>query len=302
MDRLTRYASGLDESASETAAPRDAWESRQGSLLREPARQMARDDNSRWLARTIEAEIIPRLMLAHCSARQPLVHEKPAATPPGPPEVEEFARIAIDSNPSAPAAYVETLRSEGMPLDVIYMELLAPAARRLGALWDADLCDFTQVTLGLWRIQQVMYDLSPAFHRASAESPGGRRALLTPAPQSQHTFGLLMVSEFFRRAGWDVWARTSATAHDIVSAARGEWFDVCGLSIGSETHVDTTTSVILDVRKHSRNPAIVVMVGGPVVSAHPDLVSRVGADATAGDAESAVSRAEEILSVRSRLS
>jgi MerR family transcriptional regulator, light-induced transcriptional regulator len=301
MDRLTRGASGFDESASETGAPRDAWESRQGSLLREPARQTSHDDNSRWLARTIEAEIIPRLMLAHCSARQPLVNEKPAQTPPGSPEVEEFARIAIDTDPSAAAAYVETLRREGMPLDVIYMQLLAPAARRLGALWEADLCDFTQVTLGLWRIQQVMYDLSPAFHRSSAESPGGRRALLTPAPQSQHTFGLLMVSEFFRRAGWDVWARTSATAQDIVSAARGEWFDVCGLSLGSETHVDSTTSVIVDVRKQSRNPAIVVMVGGPVVGAHPELVARVGADATAGDAESAVARAEEIVGARSRL-
>lgn len=302
MDRLTRGASGFDESASEAGGPRDAWESRQGSLLREPARQTSHDDNSRWLARTIEAEIIPRLMLAHCSVRQPLVQQKPAQTPPGSSEVEEFARIALDLDPSAVAAYVETLRTEGVPLDVIYMELLAPAARRLGVLWEADLCDFTQVTLGLWRIQQVMYDLSPAFHRSSTESAGGRRALLSPAPQSQHTFGLLMVSEFFRRAGWDVWARTSATAHDIVSAARSEWFDVCGLSIGSETHVDTTVSVILDVRKQSKNPAIVVMVGGPVVSAHPDLVERVGADATAGDAESAVSRAEEILGARCRLS
>ena len=61
-------------------------------------------------------------------------------------------------------------------------------------------------------------------------------------------------------------------------------FDVIGLTVGSECHVKAVGSAILAMRKASLNPAVVVMVGGPVVALQPDFVARVGADATAPDA------------------
>ena len=85
----------------------------------------------------------------------------------GPDEVSAFAAIALNSDAVVATAHVETLRAKGLGLECIYLELLAPAARHLGELWEADLCDFTQVTLGLWRLQQVMYDLSPAFQNGA---------------------------------------------------------------------------------------------------------------------------------------
>ncbi len=312
MDRSIGESLTLDGLASEPAPRHEAWDAPEqdrdwgavpdglrSQLLREPG--SVHDDRSRWLASTIEAEIIPRLMLAHCAPQEGPDECKHTQTSPGAADVDELAKIAIDIDPAAAAAYVATLRDEGMALDVIYMELLAPAARRLGLLWEADLCDFAQVTLGLWRIQQVMYDLSPAFHSAGSEGMRGRKALLTPAPDSQHTFGLLMVSEFFRRAGWEVWARTAVSAREIVKTAREEWFDVCGISVGSECHIDRVASVIAEVRAGSRNPAIAIMVGGSILDAHPDLVSAVGADATARDAARAVERAEQLMKLRERL-
>ena len=79
-------------------------------------------------------------------------------------------------------------------------------------MWDADLCDFTQVTIGLWRLQQLMYELSPAFQDDAQRGVQIHRAMLVlvpvpvpvPVPGSQHTLGLLRVAEFFRRAGWGV--------------------------------------------------------------------------------------------------
>ncbi len=304
MDRLTREFRLPEESGSESASQPELWDGRPGAPIQAPANDRTAEDRSRWLARTIEADIIPRLMLAHYATREAgtQARNEAARTPPGQAEVAEFAQIALDVDPSAVARYVDTLRNEGVELDVIYMELLAPAARWLGELWEADLCDFAEVTLGLWRIQQVMYDLSPAFHKATPSGSCDRRALLTPVPNSQHTFGLLMVSEFFRRAGWDVWARTAVSAAEIVNATREEWFDVCGLSIGAESQIPAVAAVILEIRAQSRNPALVVMIGGPIVVAQPGIVHQVGADGTAADAAGAVVYAEEFVKSRARLS
>ena len=214
-------------------------------------------------------------------------------------EVMELARLVLQNDASVSTAFVVTLRSAGMSLDVIYLELLAPAARHLGALWEADLCPFSEVTLGLWRLQQVMHDLGSAFQDDATYKVHARRAMLVPVPGSQHTMGLFMVAEFFRRAGWDVWGDAMVSAKDIVAAARAEWFDVIGISVATQAQVDALASVILAVRKASQNRRLVVIIGGPIVASTPGLVALVGADATAENAPEAVVQAETMVAERS---
>jgi methanogenic corrinoid protein MtbC1 len=248
-----------------------------------------------WLVRTIEAEIIPRLMLAHRSSSAIDGMQLGDHLAPGSDDVEELSRIVLDQEAPVAGRFIEAFRAEGVPLDVIYLELIAPTARLLGAMWEADRCDFTQVTVGLWRLQQVMYDLSPAFQTDAEYATKNRRVMLVPAPGSQHTLGLFMVAEFFRRAGWNVWGEPSATASDLVEAVRTEWFDLIGISVGAEFQIVGLASVILSLRRASRNPAIKVMVGGPLVTLNPDVPALVGADAMALDAPQALVKAEGLL-------
>ncbi len=247
-----------------------------------------------WLVSTIEGEIIPRLMLAHHAPR-PEPDGHPAPVDAGVLAVETFAGLAMGNDAAAPAAYVEALREAGASLESIYLGLLAPTARYLGELWEADLCDFTAVTAALWRLQHLMYDLSPDFQGDGENQTRKHHALLAPVPGSQHTFGLLMVAEFFRRGGWDVWTQPSTTMFELVEAVHSEWFDVIGFSAATETQIEGLTSVILTVRKASCNPNLVVLVGGAVFMAHPHLVARVGADATATDAAQAIEQAERLV-------
>lgn len=252
-----------------------------------------------WLLQTIQAEIIPRLMLAHREPTLPTLLAGKPRPAPGPVEVAALAQRVMGSDPLEASAYVEKLHAEGMSLEMIYLDLLAPTASRLGELWVSDDCDFTEVTVGLWRLQQVMYDLSAEFLERARDQAPGHRALLAPAPGSQHTFGLFMVAEFFRRAGWNVLDKASITAEALSAAVRHEWFDVVGLSVGSEVHVEALASVILDLRRASVNPSVVVLVGGPLMVMQPDLIIQLGADATASDAPHAVAQAEELVAARS---
>ncbi len=255
------------------------------------------------LAQTIEVDIVPRLVLAHAPAvtdtRRPHLHEWAVEARD---EVATFAALVLANEVPAVLSHVAGMRARGVALETIYLGLLAPAARHLGDLWNADLCDFTEVTIGLWRLQQVVRELSPAFQNDTEYRAEERSALLTPMPGEQHTFGILMVAEFFRRGGWDVWAAVPASASELLSIVRSEWFAVIGISVSSEAKVDGLASTIHALRRASRNRAVGVMVGGPIFIEHPELVALVGADATGVDGQQACDQAESMLALLARRS
>jgi MerR family transcriptional regulator, light-induced transcriptional regulator len=152
--------------------------------------------------------------------------------------------------------------------------------------------------VGLCRLHQVLRELSPAFQNEGEHQPhGGRRALLVPVPGEQHTFGLVMVAEFFRRAGWDVWSGPPASRGELVRIVRNEWFAVVGFSASCDTRLDALAAGIHAVRRASRNPAVGVLVGGPVFVEHPELATLIGADATAVDGRQATQQAESLLAL-----
>ncbi len=244
------------------------------------------------LARLIESEIVPRLMLAHRApepkgaALEDLSRVTPAAH-----DVADFTRLLVEQDASTLSAYLDSLRARGMARETILLQLLAPAARRLGTLWEDDLSDFTQVTVGLGRLQQLLWHLAAPSEQTPVHADPRRRALLTVAPGEQHTLGLFMVRDFFRRQGWSVPGGTPSSPDEIAAAVRNEWFAVVGLSLACERHVESMRETVRAVRRASRNGAIGVMVGGPLLLAHPELALEVGADATAADGRDAADKA-----------
>lgn len=269
--------------------------------------RMCPDYMRRELSHIIEGEIIPRLMMAHRSEAGVRSAPAPATrgrgahaeVPIGAPVVEEFSRMVIEHDAAAALAYVDTLRAQGTALEGVFVHLLAPTAKRLGELWEEDQADFTEVTVGLCRLQHVLRELGGAFEgEVDPQMAGGKRILMAPIPGEQHTFGLMMISEFFRRGGWDVTCDPSLSTRDLNHLVRQEWFDVVALSVSCQTMLDKVTSTVRGVRRVCRNGAVGIMVGGRVFTENPQLVTVVGADDTAPDGASAVRRAEAMLARR----
>jgi methanogenic corrinoid protein MtbC1 len=262
------------------------------------------DDTERRIAglvRTIEGEIIPRLMLAHAARGQEFVSASGAlARQIEPEQVDALVRAVMAEDTAAALLLVRSLLSAGVSLEAIYLDLLSPAARRAGEMWDADLCSFTEVTIGLWRLQEVMHEvgMANAIPPRTAEPP--HRVLLRQTPGELHSFGLNMVAEFFRRAGWQVHDDSTEAGTDPVANVRGRWFDVVGLSLSGERHLDVLATTIHAIRKASRNRGVGVMVGGPLFVEHPDWVARVGADTTANDGRQAVLQAHSMIRLLAR--
>jgi methanogenic corrinoid protein MtbC1 len=252
------------------------------------------------LLKTIESEIIPRLMLTH---QADLPGITGAGARPRHEDVDRLAAVLLTNDGDAVSAFIQQVRARGVSPESIYLDLLTPAARLLGRMWEEDTCDFTAVTLGLWRLQRVMYELSPAFQmQIEPEAPlDGRRVLLCPVPGEQHTFGLFMVAEFFRRAGWEVFDAPVPSHAELVALTRSNWFACLGISLSCDRWLDELTSIVRDVQHESKNPGIGIIVGGSMFLHRADLVSQVGAHGTAADAARAVELAQSLLSIPRRI-
>ncbi|HEY8565925.1 MAG TPA: cobalamin B12-binding domain-containing protein [Beijerinckiaceae bacterium] len=251
-----------------------------------------KDDRLQALTRTVESEIIPRLMLAHRAGALANPLRTPQPLPPGrtvgSDDVVQFASIVLGYEVSNALGFIEAVRAEGVSFEAVFLDLLAPTARHLGDLWKADLCDFTDVTVGLMRLHQIVHRLSPAFENEAAVSNPGARALIAPMPGDQHTFGSMMVAEFLRRDGWEVCGPVNAGHGELIDLVGDHPFALVGLSLSCERLLDGLASLIRQLRTASRNPELWVMVGGRVFLDHPDYVARVGADATAIDGRQVV--------------
>jgi methanogenic corrinoid protein MtbC1 len=246
------------------------------------------------LLRTIEGEIVPRLVLARRVARAPSAVPAGAPRRPDDADVTELVRLLLAHDVGVASAYVETVRQRGASLEAVCLWLLAPAARELGLLWEADECDFMQVTVALCRLHQLLRELSPEFRCESMPPRTERNILLAPVPGDQHTFGITLVAQFLRKAGWQVLSDFSGSTEELLEVVRTHWFAAVGLSVGSETRADQLPRVIQAVRHASQNRSVGILVGGPLLVAKPEIAAAMGADATALDGPMAVARAEHI--------
>jgi hypothetical protein len=109
------------------------------------------------LVRTIEGEIVPRLLMSRPA---------PGSSSPSTEvaEVAELARLLLVHEGEIASQFVHMLRQHGAPVERICLELLAPAARQLGELWARDACDFAALTTGLTRLHAVLREVSAGQH------------------------------------------------------------------------------------------------------------------------------------------
>lgn len=283
---------------SDQAPERGLWKParyRQGAKCRDGQPDPDTAEIFAGLTRAIEVEVVPRLVLAHRTIPVPV-----AANATAPSDVAQFAELILAQDLEGACAYVQTLRDSRRPLETIYVDLLAPTAAHLRHLWSADLCDFADVTLALWRLQQVLREFSTDFRSEHEHAETGMRALLVPAPGEKSDlgyvmFGLVMLSEFFRRDGWDAWLEPDSSSTEFNGIIRSQWFDVVELLVSGDRKMDALAERIRQIRRESPNRGIGVMVCGPAFVDHPELVLLVGADVMSNDPRQGSAEAEKVV-------
>lgn len=254
-----------------------------------------------WLSDTIEKRVIPELARA-CERYFPEGSGAPVSVKPLPDQAFESVLNAVLHYDSKQAIrIVDTLLEDRVPLQVLYLSLFAPAARRIGEMWEDDRLDFLEVTQALAAIQLVLHHMSESAASEPIQYDSTRRILIARAPGEQHIFGVLTVSEFFRLGGWEVEGGIGQEADESLLQLVGDrWFALVGLSAATEGRISALTEVIPRIRAASKNRRLGVMVGGPAFLENASLFEAVGADAMAADADQAVGQAEDLLAAAFR--
>jgi methanogenic corrinoid protein MtbC1 len=239
------------------------------------------------LTTAIESEILPRLLSAH---RQP--GDAPDSEHlPSRGDVANFVDIIIADDMEQARSIADRVIVQCGSRDALLNSLLTPAARLLGEMWEQDTADFMTVTLGVYRLDQIMKETATAGFGAGLLSGHDHRILLLPAPGEQHSFGLGMVADAFREGGWCVRSGPAVPRQKLLRLVRDEWFDVVGLSITSDRHLKGLSACIRAIRAASCNAQVYVMLGGRAIVENHERTRFLGADATARTAAEALADA-----------
>jgi methanogenic corrinoid protein MtbC1 len=234
-------------------------------------------------------QIVPKLKWVHHDLKRSV-----ARTRPDRGAIAEFCALATGTDATAAVAYFEKMRAQGHTFETLFVDLLEPAARQLGRMWDKDRCDFIDVTLGISRMREILARYGSVAANAPARD-ARYNALLLSLPDENHTFGIDMVAAAMRGAGWEVKVALGLPADRCAAVVAHEWIGVVGITLGVEAGLGAVARAITGMRRASLNPKLSIMVGGAAFAARPDRVIEVGAEAAASDAPTAAALAQKLL-------
>lgn len=257
--------------------------------------QSQEDDCKESLLAVIEQQIIPRLLNVQqfFTGKSKALDESEFVAEQ--PQYQAFTQSCLKGDSPTANGIVDALMASGLSQERVFLELITPAARQLGVLWEQDLCDFTQVTCGLAIMHQTIYRLGYESPAKPREQGGCERVMLACAPGSQHFLGLTIVADFFRKSGAEVVMEISSTESELQRAVANEWFDVMGISIALEAQLPALPSLIQHLRESSGNPKLLVVLGGPVFLRKEFSPQTLGADAIFTDAREAVGAVKRLV-------
>lgn len=249
--------------------------------------------NPREIAEIVEKQMIPRLMLAHSNDKSATIVDE--LDPIASDFADSFAVNLLSWEADRALLEVESLLKRGYDIRCLFLDLLAPAARKLGTMWEEDECDFVDVTMGLWRLQEVMREIASRTPPLKRSMGGPARSLFSPVPGDQHGFGAMMIDEVFARAGWESEVLIDPQRRELLTVVSQKSFDLVGLTITNDSPSSALQSLIRAIRTVSANPAMRVMIGGRMVNENPEIAEEVGADGMATDAFAALEIAERMI-------
>jgi methylmalonyl-CoA mutase cobalamin-binding subunit len=206
-----------------------------------------------------------------------------------------LGQACLSLDHAAPEAYARSLLAQDFDIESLYQDTIPETARLFHDWWEADDIDFIQVTNGIFRLEELVYSLSAEFVMGlqKPKPAASFSALLVRPPGSQHSLGLLLLSQYFKRYGWQVFSANQFTEEDMAVAVRSEWVDILGISVSEDRQIPALKKTISRLRKQSGNPHMLVMAGGPLLRSQPNLADLVGANLSCLRADQAHTQALE---------
>ncbi len=181
----------------------------------------------------------------------------------------------------------------GNDTEMVYLEVIVPAMRRIGERWANGEIDVAVEHRASVIARADQSRLSPRFARRGRDR--GTIILATP-PGEQHSLAVSMVADLLRGAGFDAMdlgadLPAGSLAAAVVNAGR---LLAVGVSVTTPGRDDVVAEVVRTIREVRDIP---VLLGGQGVRS-AEHAAALGAQLFAADGREAVQRIEELLAAR----
>jgi methanogenic corrinoid protein MtbC1 len=180
-----------------------------------------------------------------------------------------------------------------MTVRELYLGVIQPSQRELGALWETGQITVAQEHVVTAITQSVISQLYSQFPFGSRN---GLRALIACAPGELHELGARMVADFLELEGWDVvFLGASTPIPDVIRAVLEHKSHVFGISATIAFNLPAAVELISGMREKSNTHPVKIVAGGRAFGLSQRMPQQVAADGYSPDAEDAVRLFQQLL-------
>ncbi len=182
-------------------------------------------------------------------------------------EIEAYMKTLFDRNSRRSFYLVDKFAKDGIPINDIYVEILAESMRRVGELWHTMQITVDEEHYCTSVTQMVMSQLYPIIF----ESERKNKLILCACPGRElHEMGARMLTDVFENEGWDSMYLGAAVPVDaLLSSIRENHPDLLALAVTMPQHLIECRNLVEDIRKEF--PNLKIAVGGRAFLSTQDM-------------------------------
>lgn len=175
---------------------------------------------------------------------------------------------------------------DGLPLPVIYEQVLAPALGRIGTMWHRGEITVSDEHYATAATQMLMSRMRDGF---ASRPSNGRCVVALSVGGDLHEIGARMVAEMFELDGWDArFLGANVPTHDALMKLEQVRPHLVALAASTSAVLRTVDDFVRAIRDHEQLARTPVLVGGKPFDLVPDLWHEVGANGYAASPSEAV--------------
>ena len=214
----------------------------------------------------------------------------------GEEEINKLTNLLLDTEEGSFELAITVLKTHGASIDYIVLGLIPSIARQLGKQWEDDSLSFADVSIGVNKLERVIHKLDYLFQANQLDRQQNKAIFISGFPGSQHSLGTLIFANFLIYSGWQVHRPNQVNLDSIVYGVSSKELQAIAISVSTNQQLEELPELINLLRQKSKNPGIIVLIGGPLYNKSPGEFEHIQADVKAFTPEESVQKLEQKLS------
>lgn len=227
------------------------------------SREQISGNRSRGNAAGTAVNALARQAIAALAARNRNAEDNTRAV-----ELRKFCNALVHSDARRRHFVLASLITRGATVEEIIERYIPDAARALGEGWVDDNLSFADVTIGASRLQELVHQVGADYVSRGDSSPTGHTILLSVPDFEDHTLGIFLAAERFRRAGFWVHIELNSSAEALAEVVKSHDYAFVGLSSSSEKSFHKIAGYVATL-KNSLGKQVPIVLGGGIADLPP---------------------------------